>query len=246
VNEVRWKKPALILVIAGAVSVAIIGSFLILGVYNVADVSLKDVASNPQSFDGLHVRLFGYVVETNYSFGPKYVLMDFDDAVEIALDGKGGPKNLNLEPYVSFVFDGRNYTRIRNLRVNIVGYVHYIGFVIDAPSFYLDVERVEPIVTEIETIVIDFLKTTDVFNGGWDGTIKIREVYDHKFGGVVAVVEYTTVNAIHPHFMAEAIEHHTAFITIDKKGVVTSAFCIWGSFHENRIWDLINQRWIQG
>lgn len=98
---------------------------------------------------------------------------------------------------------------------------------------------------ELETIIIEFLKTTDVADGGWNGTVKIKEIYDHKLGGEVAVVEYTTANAIHPHFMAEAIEHHTAVITIDEKGKVASAFCVWGSFHDNKIWDLINQKWIQ-
>ena len=95
---------------------------------------------------------------------------------------------------------------------------------------------------ELETIVIGFLKTTDVADGGWDGTVEIKEIYDHKLGGKVVVVEYTTANAIHPHFAAEAIEHHTAVITIDENREVVSAFCIWGSFHDSKVWDLINQK----
>ena len=98
---------------------------------------------------------------------------------------------------------------------------------------------------ELENIVIEFLKTTDVANGGWDGTVEIKEVYDHGFGGKVIVVNYTTANAVHPHFMCEAIEHHTAVITLNGKGEVVSAFCVWGSFHDGKIWDLVNQRWIQ-
>jgi hypothetical protein len=97
----------------------------------------------------------------------------------------------------------------------------------------------------LEKIVIEFLKTTDVSNGGWDGTVEIKEIYDHKLGGKVMVVNYTTMNAVHPHFLCEAIEHHTAIITIDDEGQVICAFCVWGSFHDGEIWDLVNKRWVQ-
>jgi len=98
--------------------------------------------------------------------------------------------------------------------------------------------------SELEKIVIDFLKTTDVSSSLWNDTVEIIEIYDHKLGGKVIVVNYTTVNAVHPHFMCEAIEHHTAIIMLNEKGQVMSAFCVWGSFHEGKNWDLINQRWI--
>lgn len=98
---------------------------------------------------------------------------------------------------------------------------------------------------ELEEIVIEFLKTTDVPNSGWNGTIEVKEIYDHKLGGKVMVVNYTTANAVHPHLMCEAIEHHTAIITVNEKGQVISAFCFLGSFHDGKIWDLLNQRWIQ-
>lgn len=139
----RWKRLALIL---AAIAVVVgVGYSLNSLFYGVKDVSVEEVVSDLQSFDGAHVRLYGYIVNTSvYMFGPKYVLRDFDDAVEIALGGKGGPKKVDLEPYVSFVFDGRNYTQIRNMRVSVVGYVYYIGPVTDAPSFYLDVEKAEP------------------------------------------------------------------------------------------------------
>ena len=242
----RWKRLALILVVVAAVSVVVLGYFINFVIYNVRDVSVEEVVSDPQSLDGAHVRLHGHVVNTSvYMFGPKYVLRDFEDGVEIALGGKGAPEKVDFEPYVSFVFDGENYTQIRNIRVIVVGYVRYIGLVTDAPSFHLDVEKVEPQMDVLETIVIEFLKTTDVADGGWDGTVKIKEIYDHKLGGEVVVVEYGTANAIHPHFMAEAIENHTAVITINEKGEVVSAFCVWGNFHDNKIWDLINQKWIQ-
>jgi len=246
VATVRWKRLALILVVVAAVSVVVLGYFVNFVIYNVRDVSVEDVVSDPQSFDGIHVRLHGYVANTSvYMFGPKYVLRDFEDGVEIALGGKGGPEKVDFEPYVSFVFDGENYTQIRNIRVSVVGYVRYIGLVTDAPSFHLDAEKVEPQMDILETIVIEFLETTDVADGGWYGTVEIKETYDHKLGGEVIVVEYTTANAIHPYFAAEAIEHHTAVITINEKGEVVSAFCVWGYFHDNKVWDLINQKWIQ-
>lgn len=99
---------------------------------------------------------------------------------------------------------------------------------------------------ELENIVIEFLKTTDVPNSGWDGTVEVMQIYDHKLGGKVIVVKYTTANAGHPDFFLEAIEHHIAVITFNIKGEVVSAFCVWGSFHDDKIWDLLNQRWIQG
>jgi hypothetical protein len=137
---VLWKRLALILVVA-AISVAVLGYFMF---YHVRDVSILEIVSNPQSFDGAHVRLHGYVVDTSvYMFGPKYMLRDFDNEVEIALGGKGGPTNVDLEPYVSFILDGANYTQISNITVGVVGYVRYIGFAVDAPPFLLEVEKVE-------------------------------------------------------------------------------------------------------
>ena len=246
VATLRWKRPVLILLVIAAVAGAVVSYSINSLFYNVSDVSIKEVVSDPQSFDGVHVRLQGYVVNTSmYMFGPKHVLRDFEEEVEIALGGKGGSERVDLEPYVSFVFDGKNYTQMRNISVSVVGYVRYIGFVIDAPSFYLDIERVELQMDVLKRIVIDFLKTTDVPNGGWDSTVEVKEVYDHKLGGKVMVVKYTTVNAGHPGFFLEAIEHHIAVITLNMRGEVVSAFCVWGGFHDSKIWDLLNQRWIQ-
>jgi hypothetical protein len=142
VATVGKKRLALLLVVA---AVCIIVTGYSVKYVLIWDVSMKEVVSDPQSFDGMHLRLVGYVVKTNYMFGPKYVLRDFDDAVEVALDGKGGPRDLDLELYACFVFDGISYTRLGDSKVSIVGYVRYIGWVTDFPSFYLDVEKVEPI-----------------------------------------------------------------------------------------------------
>jgi len=241
----RWEKLALILGVlafgVAVVSVAIAGYLLVSSFYSVRGASIGEIVSDPRSFNGAHVRLQGYIIEAKgYIFGSQYVLRDFDGGVEIALSG-----NVDLEPYVSFIFDGRNYTQIRNLKVSVAGYVRYIGLVLDAPSFYLDVRKVEPHITEFEVIVVEFLKTTDVSHSGWNETVKILETYDHKLGGKVVVVRYITMNAVHPHFMCEAIEEHVAVITLNQRGEVTSAFCVWGSLHgTNGIWDLVNQRWI--
>lgn len=97
--------------------------------------------------------------------------------------------------------------------------------------------------TELEEQVIEFLETTDVKNV-WDGMLEIKEVYEHKTGGTVAIVEYTTWSGGHPNFALEFIEHHTAVITLSESGEVTSAFCVHGNLQDGRIWDLINQRWI--
>ena len=107
-----------------------------------------------------------------------------------------------------------------------------------------EVVEVKPSEAELKSILTKFLNTTDVSKGGLYN-VEILEIYEHKLGGQVVVINYTTVNAGHPHFMWEAIEHHTAVITLSEKGEVVSAFCVWGSFHDGRIWDLLNQRWIQ-
>jgi len=112
---------------------------------------------------------------------------------------------------------------------------------------YAEFEVVEAELSEaeLETIIIEFLKTTDVADVLWEDRVEIIEVYDHKLGGKVLVVNYTTINAGHPYFALEALEDHTAVITLSEEGEVISAFCVWGSFHDSAIWDLVNQRWIQ-
>ena len=118
--------------------------FVFYQLYAVKVVSIKEINFNPNSFDGSHVRLQGYVVKNiDYMFGPKYVLRDLDNDVEIALGGKGGSGNeVDLESCVSFLFDGGNYTQIRDFRVSVVGYVRYVGPILDAPPFSLEVEKV--------------------------------------------------------------------------------------------------------
>jgi hypothetical protein len=138
----------LVLILVVILGVSVISFLLHSAIYFVRDVSIKDVISESQSLDGDRVRLRGYVVEASgYMFGPKYALRNFEDKAEIALCGKGGPKNVNLEPYVSFIFDGENYTKIRDIIVIIVGIVHNIGLATDSPPICLDVEEIEPSTT---------------------------------------------------------------------------------------------------
>jgi hypothetical protein len=118
-----------------------------------------------------------------------------------------------------------------------------VGYSIN--SFYLDVKEVELQIDALKGHIIEFLRITDVPSGVWDGTVEVKEVYDHKLGGKVMVVKYTTANAGHPRFFLEAVEQHIAVITLNMKGEVMSAFCVSGSFHDGKIWDLLNQRWIQ-
>lgn len=129
------------------VAFVFLGYLLLSAYFGIRDVFVKDVVSDPESFDGVRVRLQGYVVDTSvYMFGPKYVLKNFENEVEIALGEKGCAENVNLEPYVSFVFDGRNYTQIAKTRTQIVGHMRYIGWVTDAPSFLLEVENAEAVI----------------------------------------------------------------------------------------------------
>jgi hypothetical protein len=50
---------------------------------------------------------------------------------------------------------------------------------------------------ELKRIVIEFLNITDVADGRWDGTVEVEEVYDHKLGSKVMVVNFNTINAVH-------------------------------------------------
>jgi len=96
-----------------------------------------------------------------------------------------------------------------------------------------------------ENIVIEFLKNTDVPNGGWDNSIEIKS-YDHELVTWVLVGDFITSSGGHPGFFLTAVEDHTAQITLNESGEVVSAFCVQGSFHgENKVWDLLAQRWIE-
>lgn len=123
--------------------VVLIYGFVYFPLWKVNDVLLTELCSRPRNFDGFHVRLFGYIARTSYMFGPKYVLRDLSGTFEVALDGKGGPEEINLEPYVTFVYNWpANYTLATQL-VEVVGLVHYVDPAVDIPLFYLDVEKVQ-------------------------------------------------------------------------------------------------------
>jgi hypothetical protein len=94
------------------------------------------------------------------------------------------------------------------------------------------------------SVIVEFMKRTDIPEGLWDETIEIVETYAHKPGGKIVVVRYTTATGGHPDFFLDAHESHTAVIIIDTKGEVASAFCVDGIFHDDKIWDLFNQIWI--
>jgi hypothetical protein len=125
----------------------ILGYFLLSTFFGIRDVSIIDVVFDPESFDGVRVQLQGYVVDTGvYMFGPKYVLRDFENEVEIALGGEDNEENVDLEPYVSFVFNGGNYTQIAKTRTQVVGHVCYLGWVTDFSSFLLDIQNAETVI----------------------------------------------------------------------------------------------------
>jgi hypothetical protein len=94
---------------------------------------------------------------------------------------------------------------------------------------------------KLRTIIVEFLRTTDVSKFLMDGTVIIKEVYDNIYGGDIVVVEYVTSSMGHPTFMLEAIERHIAVTSLDANRKVVSAFCI----HGTGVWDLVNQKWLR-
>jgi len=117
--------------------------FVYFPLWKVNDASLAELCSRPRDFDGFHVRLLGYIARTGYMFDPKYVLRDLEEVFEVALDGKGGPVNIDLEPYVTFVCDWPANCTLAARLMEIVGLVHYVGLGADMPLFYLDIEKVQ-------------------------------------------------------------------------------------------------------
>lgn len=161
----RRKRLVLILVATIATG-ALIGYFINSLFFVVRDVSIEDVVSDPQSFDRARVRLRGYVVDTHiYVLGPKYVLMS-DYGTEIALGGKSGPENIDLDPYVSFIFDGKNYTQIRSLKLIVLGSVRYIGSATDTPPYYFEVETVKEANTVMEDVATEISKKAGLVREG--------------------------------------------------------------------------------
>jgi len=138
----RKSASILTLILAVVAGVAGIAGYIALNISAAGEVSVKDINSNPECFNNTRVRINGYVADTScYMFGPKYVLRD--NLSEIALSQKNGPRSVDLARYVSFIFDGENYTQTRDMVISVVGHVRYVGFVTDAPSCYVEVEDAE-------------------------------------------------------------------------------------------------------
>ena len=124
------------LVISSIIAAFLFYRFLLYPFYIIKEISIEEISSNPKSFDGWHVLLRGSIIKNVGAFwGPKYALKD--NTAKIALGSK-----VDLEPYVSYIFDGRNYTKVSEIGVAVIGYVRYEGLVVDAPPYYLDVEVV--------------------------------------------------------------------------------------------------------
>ena len=73
-----------------ALASLVIGSFSLVFLYYqfyfIRDVSIEEFDADPESYDGVHVRLRGCIIQTDYMFGPKYVLKSNEtDATEIPL-----------------------------------------------------------------------------------------------------------------------------------------------------------------
>jgi hypothetical protein len=114
-------------------------------------ISLTNIENNPQLYNQVRVTLRGMVIRNEgFMFGPKYELTEFEPskvfnintAKQIALGLKAGP-SIDLSNYVSYAFDGRNYTQITYKPVVVKGTIIYIGQAMDAPPFYLDLESIK-------------------------------------------------------------------------------------------------------
>jgi hypothetical protein len=96
--------------------------------------------------------LQGYIVKPNYFLGPKYVLRD--GRWEVALSEKGKSGGVQLERFVSFIIDGQNRTQLRDMVVSVSGCARYIGFVVDSPSYYVEVEDVKIQTVQADSIML--------------------------------------------------------------------------------------------
>lgn len=151
-GKMLFKGSTLILtfVLVAVAAVASVVGYVVLCLSPFRDVTIEDIASNPESFDGVHVRLRGYIVKPNYFLGPKYVLRD--GRWEVALSEKGKSGGVQLERFVSFIIGGQNRTQLRDMVVSVSGCARYIGFVVDSPSYYVEVEDVK-----IQTVQADLI-----------------------------------------------------------------------------------------
>ncbi len=117
------------------------------------DVSFGELNSRPRDFDGLRVRLHGYVGDTNYK--PRYVLRDSSGTNEIFLvcswwrrnDSAYCLETVDLQPYVTYVCRSsvEPCTVLEPQLVEIVGIVRYAGPTNDWPLFAVNVEKVQPL-----------------------------------------------------------------------------------------------------
>jgi hypothetical protein len=154
----RLKTSLTLLLIVVAVVTGIVG-YTALSALLPKHVSIKEINADPEIFNGAYVSLRGYTVKTSvYTFGPKYILKE--DESQIALDGKNPPVDIDLDRVVSFIFDGENYTQTRDIIISVVGRIRYVGLVTDAPSHYVDIERMEPETARWDMTIVDSQQIT--------------------------------------------------------------------------------------
>lgn len=139
--KMLFKNPALnsvlisIIIVAGAGIVVVVAPHFSYVKY----VSTQQINANPQAFKDVRLCSQGYIVNTSdYVWGANHFLRDNDSMV--ALGWKSGFNITSLQRYVSFVLGGRGFTQLRDLIVWVKGYLRYVGFVVDAPSHYIEIE----------------------------------------------------------------------------------------------------------
>jgi hypothetical protein len=155
----RRLKTSLTLLLIVVAVVTVIVEYIALSALLPKHVSIKEINADPEIFNGAYVSLRGYTIKTSvYTFGPKYILKE--DESQIALDGKNPPVDLDLDRVVSFIFDGENYTQVRDMIISVVGRIRYVGLVTDAPSHYVDIERMEPETARLDMTIVDSQQMT--------------------------------------------------------------------------------------
>lgn len=112
--------------------------------------------------------------------------------------------------------------RIKLLLAFLVVFMSVTAIVFHSLSFLRNVQLNKE---RLKDMMVEFLDATDVSVGGFY-SIEVLEAYENKIGGQVVVINYTTANAGHPHFMLTALENHVAIITLNDKEEVVSAFCV--------------------
>jgi len=143
------KKVIIILILTFLIILS--ASYIYFPYFSYNKIPLSTIEDNPTPYNKIKISIRGLVIRNEGAFfGPQYELAEFESskdfninaAKQIAL-GLKSDSNVDLSNFISYTFDGRNYTQIANKPVNVKGIVIYHGPVTDAPQYYLDLEKIK-------------------------------------------------------------------------------------------------------